>query len=306
MVTVLVVRPDSGTSTTQGNPDVTNSEFASASDNGPITIITDDPTCDAWNTVAGESASVTDSVKWDDRDTGIPATAWTPDQRAMYDATGTAMTRAADQAEGLVTKTPHRVMRELYEQFIAYTRAFVQSIPSYVPADNHLTVAASGAGNGLANICGAIVYRSAQAVAPLVPAVSNPTDPSRENEISTTVLLADNNSICGEWDSLVSKFSEDTKAWRAIDKNIAAKDWTPEQKRLNDEVVPVMLASADEMERLGRASGNPTLEDVAVLAAQYRRGFVTTLPTYTSADSYLELTTTNLVRLINWACKAAS
>jgi len=89
VVTVLVVRPDSGTSTTQGNPDVTNSEFASASDNGPITIITDDPTCDAWNTVAGESASVTDSVKWDDRDTGIPATAWTPDQRAMYDATGT-------------------------------------------------------------------------------------------------------------------------------------------------------------------------------------------------------------------------
>jgi hypothetical protein len=306
VVTVLVVRPDSGTSTAQGNPDVTNSEFASVRDNGPVTIITDDPTCDAWNTVAGESASVTDSVKWDDRDTSIPATAWTPDQRAMYDSAGTAMTRAANQAEGLVTKTPHRVMRELYEQFIAYTRAFVQSIPSYVPADNHLTVAASGAGNGLANICGAIMYRSAQAVALLVPAVSNPTDSSRKYEISTTVLLNDRNSVCGEWDSLVSKFSEDTKAWRAIDKNVAAKDWTPEQKRLNDEVAPVMLASADEMERLGRGSGNPTLEDIAILAAQYRRGFVTTLPTYTSADSYLELTTTNLVRLINWACKAAS
>jgi hypothetical protein len=150
------------------------------------------------------------------------------------------------------------------------------------------------------------MYRSAQAVALLVPAVSNPTDSSRKNEISTTVLLNDRNSVCGEWDSLVSKFSEDTKAWRAIDKNVAAKDWTPEQKRLNDEVAPVMLASADEMERLGRGSGNPTLEDIAILAAQYRRGFVTTLPTYTSADSYLELTTTNLVRLINWACKAAS
>lgn len=306
VVTVLVVRPDGGNGTTDRNVADTASEFASANDNGPVEIITDDPTCDAWNAIAGESASVTDSVKWDDRDTSIPASAWTPDQRAMYDSAGTAMTRAANQAEGLVTKTPHRVMRELYEQFIAYTHAFVQSIPSYVPADNNLTVAASGAGNGLANICGAIMYRSAQAVAPLVPAASNPTDPSRENEISTAVMLTGKSSICGDWDSMVSRFSEDTKAWREIDKNVSAKDWTPEQKTLNDTVAPVMLATADEMERLGRESGNLTLEDIATLAAQYRRGFVTTLPTYTSADSYLELTATNLVRLINWACKEAS
>ncbi|WP_235624213.1 hypothetical protein [Mycolicibacterium goodii] len=306
VVTVLVTRPNDGKDTAGRTPLGPDAQLASAGDTGPVSIITDDPTCDAWNTVAGESASVTNSVKWDDRDTSIPASAWTDDQRAMYDRVATAMTRAADQAEGLVTQTPHRVIRELYEQFIAYTRAFVETVPSYVPADNNLTVAASGAGNGLANLCGAIRYRSAQAVAPLVPGASNPSYQSRDDERTTTLLLTDNNPICGPWNSLVSKFSEDTRAWREIDKNISAADWTPEQKAMNDQVAPVMLASADEMERLGRESGSPALEDIAILAAQYRRGFVASLPTYTSADSYLELTTTNLVRLINWACKAVS
>ena len=47
VITVLVVGKDSG----GGSPTPTNgngSDIASANDKGPVAIITDDPTCDAW------------------------------------------------------------------------------------------------------------------------------------------------------------------------------------------------------------------------------------------------------------------
>ena len=41
------------------------------------------------------------------------------------------MRNAADQTVPLAKLTPHRVMRELYEQFIAYARAYSDAIPTY-------------------------------------------------------------------------------------------------------------------------------------------------------------------------------
>ncbi len=54
------------------------------------------------------------------------------------------MGRAADQTVQLVKLTPHRAVRELYEQFIAYARAYIAAIPTYTASDNHL-VGAVGA-----------------------------------------------------------------------------------------------------------------------------------------------------------------
>ena len=128
VITVLVVGKDSG----GGSPTPTNgngSDFASANDKGPVGIITEDPTCDAWGRVAREYSSATKAVNWGDRDQSIPASAWTPDQRAMYETVGKAVSNAADQTGNFVKLTPHRVMRELYEQFIAYGRAFTTKIP---------------------------------------------------------------------------------------------------------------------------------------------------------------------------------
>jgi hypothetical protein len=67
-----------------------------------------------------------------------------------------------------------------------------------------------------------------------------------------------------------------------------------------------MSNHADELERLGRQSDNPTLEDIAVLAAQYQRAYVAALPNYTSADNFLSETATLLAKAIDWACKAAA
>lgn len=309
VITVVLVRPDnSGNGPATAGSSGSDPEIASANDTGPVSIITEDPTCDAWNAIVGKSSEVAESVNWADRDYKLPASAWTPEQRAMFDSMGKALTQAADQAVNLMKKTPHRAMRILYEQFIAYSRAFDKSIPNYNGEGDDLLVAASnGASNGLTYICAAITYRVAQATSPLVPAGPVPSTVAALNDPSVaTKLLDEPNSICAEWKSLTSKFDDDTESWRLIDKNIPAKEWTPEQKALNDAVVPIMLTNADEMQRLGRQSGNPALEDVATLGAQYRRAFAHTIPAYKPADGYLLLTATGLTLLVNAACKATT
>jgi hypothetical protein len=251
-ITVLVVRPKSGgsTSPTTQNGD---SEFASASDKGPANIIVDDPTCAAWGKIAREYYDEAKTVNWSDRDFSVPASTWTAEQRAMYETVGKAMTHAADQARNLVTQTPHRVMRELYEQFIAYAHTFVDRIPSYIAEDDHLAVTTDALTTGTADVCSAIDYRSAPPIAPLI---AKPEPPSAISPLGDpavpTRFLATTNAICPAWASSVTKFSADTAAWRALDPATPATDWTPDQRSINDEVASVMSNHADELERLGR------------------------------------------------------
>lgn len=305
VVTVLIIRPDGESRAADDDSGASSSEFASANDTGPVSIITDDPTCDAWNTVAGQYSQAVDAVDWEGRNSEIPATSWTSSQRSMYEAVGEAMSLATEQASTLARQTPHRVMRELYEQFVAHTRAFVERIPSYVTKDDDLVAASNGAGGSISNLCGGIAYRSAQATAPLVPRVARPKEVVKPvASLSPERFMAQPNAICRDWLSSVEKFSAESADWREVNKSTPAKEWTPEQRAIHEAVAPIMSASADDLERLGRRSGDPVLEDIATMAAQYRRAFVITLPAYTSADSYLELSATNMVRLINWACKA--
>ncbi|UAK58505.1 hypothetical protein K8P01_17105 [Mycolicibacterium smegmatis] len=306
VITVLVVRPDGESRSADGGSGITASEFASANDTGPVSIITEDPTCDAWNTVVGQYSEAATGVNWEGREAETPASSWTPEQRRMYQAVGMAMTRATEQVTKLAMQTPHRVMRELYEQFVAYTVAFVERIPAYVAEDNNLALASNAAGSSVSNICGAITFRSAQALAILVPNSSSPSAQTGLKTSTSKPFMSQPNSICQAWASEVEVFSEGTTEWRKIDKNIPASGWTPEQRAVHDEVAPLMSANADTMEELGRKSGDPLLEDFATLATQYRRAFVLSLPRYSSADSYLALAATNLVRLISSACKAAS
>jgi hypothetical protein len=305
VITVLVMRP-SGSGGPTPTPTNGNSEFASANDTGPVNIIAEDPTCAAWGRVGLEYANQLTAAHWGDRDESIPASAWTAEQRAMFETVGAAMKQTAGQTVNLAKQTPHRVMREIYQQLNAYLRAFADRIPTYVPVDDNLAVVTDALGNGLNNICGAISYGSA---APLAPLVSEPAPPAEVaptgDPNSPTRFLSSKSSVCPEWASAVLKLGDDTAAWLAIDSKIPATDWTPEQKAVNNAVIPVMSANADELERLGRQSGNPVLEDIAVLAAQYQRAYVIALPTYTSPDGFLSQAATFMIKVVNLACEAA-
>src|SRR6476660_10368655 len=73
VITVLVVGKDSRSGSP--NPTGTNgngSDFASANDKGPVGIITEEPTCAAWNHIADGLSARERNVDWAARDKSIP------------------------------------------------------------------------------------------------------------------------------------------------------------------------------------------------------------------------------------------
>jgi hypothetical protein len=307
VITVLVVGKDAGTSPSPTETSTAGpaSDIASANDKGAVAVITEDPTC-ASTTPILETRASQQRNGWDTRDPSIPAAAWTPEMRSEYQAVAAAMRASADQVVPLVKLTPHRVMRELYEQMIVYSRAYADNIPTYTPQDDKLAVVSTTVSNTIGYICSAISFGSAAARGPLVKPltapgqvapVGDPADPQR--------FMTEPNSVCADWLTVSTKFSDDTADWLGTNPDIPVSQWTPEQRTLNDAVAPVMSAFADALQSLGERSGNPTLQDFAELSAQYRRAYVQSLPTYTPSDKYLANSALVVGGVVEAACAAA-
>ncbi|WP_199267743.1 hypothetical protein [Mycolicibacterium smegmatis] len=306
-VTVAITSKNtSGASTSESERQVDPalSDIASANDTGPVSVITEDPTCAAQRPIVSTLAATT-NAGWDQRDPSIPAANWTPEIRKQHEGVAQAMREAADQFVQLSKATPHRVMREIYEQFIAYSRAYAASVPTYIPRSDHDARFAVGAAEAISRICAAIEYGSAAARGPLVPSASTPStlapigDPSEPER-----FLTGPNAVCSEWNDTLLQYQSETEPWRNTDPNIPATELTPEQKQLNIEVAPVMRRFATQLRALGARSENPILADFADLSAQYRIALERALPSYVPADDYLAGASSRLNGMINSACQA--
>ncbi len=301
--TVLVLRPETeGRSPNSGDG---TSEFASANDTGPANIITEDPTCEAWTKIAhGLEKAV---PEWNKLDYSVAAAGWTPEQKAVFERQGAALTGAIPGAANLAKQTPHRVMRELYGQFNAYAQAVIDSISTYSSSDNTIVAASNQFTGALNRVCDAIYYRAAQQTSPLIPPPAEPSviqEPGSADSIVPEQFLKSGDRSCSAWIEMVERFNNDAKPWRGIDSKISAAEWTPDQKAVMDATATLMATYADDMERLGRESDNAAWEDFAVLAAQYMRAYVQAIPTYSGNVSYLASQSTLLASAIHWACKA--
>lgn len=288
---------------TSGAP---TSDFASANDTGPVSVITEDPSCAPWmpilNTLADAEAN-----GWKERDPSIPAAVWSPELRSQYTAVADAMRRAADETVQVVRLTPHRVVRELYQQFIAYARTYADRVPVYTPLDNELALTAVGAAEVLSHICQSITYGSAAARAPLVPPAQPPTNiSSPSNTRNPERFLTSTNPVCGDLKQAVDAFnaSPQVAAWKGTDANIPASQWTPELRATAEALQPVMLDWAATLDGIGRRSSNGIFEDFLTLAAQYQRAYVQSLPTFTRPDENLYDTSRLAAPMVVSACAA--
>lgn len=301
----------SGTTPKAANPDAGSTQdaaagVASARDAAPVSVITEDPSCTAWTSINNELAN-SGAGLWNDRDRSVPASAWTDKQRAQFAAAAQSMRGAAAQTVGLVKLTPHRVMRELYQQFIAYARAYAERIPKYTPADNNLAGAANSASSALGSICAAIADGPAAARGPLVPPAAPPSDLTPVGNLANPEpFLTTPNTACGDWKSALDLFGRETVAWQQMDPNIPAIYWNREQKAINYKAAQIMNAYAGKLEQLGRQSDNAVWQDFANLSAQYRRAFVLAMPTYTPSDNHLANAANYLSTTILGACAAVS
>jgi len=302
-VIVVVLHSNPGESSKSST--TTASDIASANDKGPVTVITQDPSCSAWTSIDKTLVAVTKNG-WGQRDPSIPATAWTPQQRAQYEAVGQALLTAADQTVALAKLTPHRVMRELYEQFIAYARAYADHLANYTPPDDNVVVVANTIVTTLGALCDAIAFDAATKRGPLVPSPAPPSQTSSPGDPANPKrFLASGDSVCSEWVATSVKFDDDTVAFRAQDFTVPASQWTPAQKAINHAAASKMRAFADKADQLGGRSGNPQLQDFATLSAQYYRAFVVAIPTYDTADTYLLGVGANAAATIRTGCEAA-
>jgi hypothetical protein len=283
----------------------TPSDIASANDTGPIEVIATEPTCDAYYGLNDSLADIQANGWGEQRLTLGAATQWTPEQRAQVEEVARAMENTADQLVELAKQTPHRLVRELYEQFIAYSRAYAESVPTYVPADNYLATVTVSAGGALAALCNSIEYGSASRAVAIAGAEppSNLAKPINPND-AVTFISGTDNSACNAWISREEKAVTDTKEWSVFDTSIPASQWSAEQRAAHEAVLPIMATYANDMDAAGRASGNPVIEDFATGAAQYLRAFVSAGLNYVKADGWLSNTAFRLGNVVTSACQA--
>ncbi|MBS4728046.1 hypothetical protein MSM1_06670 [Mycobacterium sp. SM1] len=311
LITVVVLRggrgaPAAGPSGAAG----AGSGVASAADTGPVGIITEEPTCEKWLTI-WTVLSDREHNGWADRDPSLPASAWTPEQRTQYQAVAQAMRSAADQTLPLVRLTPHRVVRELYEAFIAYGRAYAEKIPTYTAPDDHLAGVSSSMGNALMEMCRAIANGAAATSASVVSAAAPPTASALHgagpaDAADPREFLTKPDPTCADWVRLPAEFGDNPNlaALDTVDSNTPAGQRTPEQKAIVTAAVPAITSFADRVEALGRRSANLPLQDFAVLSAQYYRAYAAALPSYAVEDKSLVQVPTGAVGGTVGACSA--
>ncbi|MEH3139490.1 MAG: hypothetical protein PGN37_04765 [Mycobacterium kyogaense] len=292
-------------STPTSSTTLVNSGVASADDQRPVSLITEDPTCAAWTPI-GDTLVERLPQGWKDRDSSIPSSAWTPDMRAQYEDAATAMRAAAEQTVPLVSKTPHRVMRELYEQAIAFWRDYADATNNYAPDDNYLANASTAASNSLVSICAAISSGSAASRSLLMVPTSPPIDFAPIGDPSYPQRFLESPSpACVDWAATASDFDSISAEWLRSDPNIPASQWSADQQKVYSEVAVPMTDNANSLQDIAIRSKNAVFTDFADLAATYRRAYVQSFATYVPADAYLAKTASQVVVLVNMACSAA-
>lgn len=309
---VVAVSCAGGNGSNNGNGGVTpssgsKSDIASANDTGPVSVITEDPSCAPWIPVNNIVAGTQKKAGWDQRDPSIPASAWTPEMRSSYNSVADAMRTAADQTVPLAKITPHRVMRELYEQYVAYLRIFVGTVSSYTPANNEVVATATAIGSVITDICNAISYGSAAARGPLVSAADTPRNTAPiGNPNNPQKFIASPDAQCSDWQRATDELTSSPifTDWLKIDSNTAASGWSPQDKQANDAVKPVLSRAVDAYEQLAHTNSYPIIVDFGTLAVQYGRAFINGMPTYTPADLNLYLVFLRAPGIITSACKA--
>jgi len=245
--TLYFTRDSGNGGSTTASPAVA-SDVASANDTGPVAIITEDPTCEALNAINSRMAEVQGNGWGEHRRSLGPASEWTSDQRSEVEVVTTAIRNAADQMVDLAKHTPHRLARELYEQAIAYGRAYLASIPNYKSQDDFLATVYVSAGNAMQGICNAIRFGSASRSLAIEPApppskISHPADSKNPRR-----FLETRDTACGEWLRAADQFSADTVPWAAVDANIPGSRWSPEQRAIHGAALPFFSKHADTME----------------------------------------------------------
>lgn len=303
-VTVLVTRDAGGGDGASTTTSASGPPIASADDTGPVEIITFEPTCQAWMPLSNAESKVQNNG-WNDRDIDKPAGDWNADERAQYEAVAKGLRDSADQTVELARTTPHRVVRELYEQYIAFARAYADSVPTYTEDDNWLARGHIAAANSVDALCNSITYGSAAQRSSSVSPIDGPANTGAAGDPANPArVVSEPSPSCDHVIELQKRLVADTDAWTSLDPNVPATDWPAERRSMSQAIVGVMAKYADDIEQVGRTSSKPVFDDIASFSAAYFRAYSNAIPSYVAADSYLALAGSRATNILVAACEA--
>lgn len=209
-----------------------------------------------------------------------------------------------DQLAELSRRTPHRVVREIYQQINAYRAA---SVATNGPAGDDDVVTADTLAEAMLNICGAIDSSAAAAAAAAVPPAVAPSAPAPSRDPGgTPVFMGTPAKICRALNRQAEAVDPRLADWSMQNFDTPVTQRSASDQQLWDAAVAVLADDAENSARLATASANPVVEDLLTLSTQYQRAFVHSAPTYTSADRPLYLVAKKSSVAVRTACAAAA
>ena len=253
-----------------------------------------DPVCDEWVTVSNELAAKEE--KWAASNRGVPATAWSPEQREIFVSVGEAMSTAADQFESMLPKAKNVVLQELIAQTIVYLRAYVERVPNYVASDGLIAGVAGNFGTAVTYMCSAV---------PLVPPVGEfdvSSSVQQPAELQAFMEFAD--PVCSEFVALADRQNSALIGWAATDSTIPAVQWTPKQQALFDAVRKTITRDLVQFREIANDAEGRVMGDLAATQNAYMQAFADGIPSYTPDDAQLWTVATSLGGGLVAACEA--
>jgi hypothetical protein len=125
---------------------------------------------------------------------------------------------------------------------------------------------------------------------PLQPAIPATTDP-----------------VCAQWAPMTSDNIAKRADWSKTDPNIPASQWSPQQRAITMNVIPIMRQEASDLRGLAARANDPTLRFLMQLQALYNDAFADRLPNYTPPnDQRLWVAATDAGNMINSLCNAVA
>lgn len=215
------------------------------------------------------------------------------------------MAAAADDAVNLAHQTPHRLMPELYEQFIAYGRAYNSALPNYTAPDDVLAQANTAAAQTITQICAATDSGSAVARAKAVAPVATPTEPPTVDDLANSErFLTQAGPTCARWIPAVATSQTGTQGLDATGRGRSARSVQAGTAGRSGRGDAAVRSKGRRDGDRGSWQQHP-IEDFATRGAVYLRAYVAGVPTYVPADRDLAWAGLGLDDLISSACQAA-
>jgi hypothetical protein len=118
---------------------------------------------------------------------------------------------------------------------------------------------------------------STHTAAPSTVSVPGPPQPVQP------AVPAATDAVCAPWAAATNDYRAKEADWAKTDPGNSAAEWSPEQRSINMNVMPVLRQEAADLRGFAAKASDPTLRFLMQLEAAYQEAFADRLPTYAGA-----------------------